>query len=365
MLWSVGLSFLSASSAWAEAIRVFTWQGYVQPEEIVAVNQLLKSSGYDYEIEVITPWAEGPEQMFNVIRSGRVDISFLTLNYLKMQDARLLRLLQPINTQSPRLNNYHKLLDILKTIPMGMQNDQVYYIPWAGGAYGIWADMNKVSPDELPASVNELWAPRWKGHLSLSSGQIQPNIALTSMALGKTPFYLNSIQEYGRLRMYLSADSDIQQKLNQLYQQVSHFWNSAPQVHDSVELIASYGPGVSDWNANGGNWRLLNLKEGNTVWLDTINFHKDLSGKKLEAAEIFANYFIGKVVQNRAVLQLGLVAASEQAVVLSEQFRPGNFFQENMFWPPYWKGADNVMKSMSEKAMRAWKLQSQQALTKQ
>jgi len=71
------------------------------------------------------------------------------------------------------------------------------------------------------------------------------------------------------------------------------------------------------------------------------------------------------VVQNRAVLQLGLVAASEQAVVLSEQFRPGNFFQENMFWPPYWKGADNVMKSMSEKAMRAWKLQSQQALTKQ
>jgi len=35
-------------------------------------------------------------------------------------------------------------------------------------------------------------------------------------------------------------------------------------------------------------------KVGHMVWLDTINFVKGLTGAKVKAAEIIANYVIGK-----------------------------------------------------------------------
>ena len=70
----------------AESLKIFTWEGYVSQSDIKAVNSLLKEKGYaDFTAEVISPFAEGPEQMFKVMRNNSADISFLTLNYIKMQ----------------------------------------------------------------------------------------------------------------------------------------------------------------------------------------------------------------------------------------------------------------------------------------
>ncbi|EDQ02269.1 hypothetical protein [Shewanella benthica] len=49
------------------------------------------------------------------------------------------------------------------------------------------------------------------------------------------------------------------------------------------------------------------------AWLDTINFVKGLEGRKLEAAQIFANYFIGKQVQTRVSQELSMVPVSKDA----------------------------------------------------
>jgi len=335
----------------AEEINIFTWEGYVNQEEVKAVNLILNQKGYDYTINVIEPWAEGPEQMFKVIRKGKVDISFLTLNYIQMQGGKLANLLQPINTSSPRLKNYQKLSSALTKIPMGMKGDQVLYIPWGGGAYGIWANLDKVK--ELPKSVKELWDPKWKQKLSLSQGQFQPNIALALLALGKPPFYLNDIADNRSLLLSSSNESsDIQKKLDSLYGQVASFWDGGPEFNDNLLLVASYGPGASAHNAAGNNWGLVSFKEGNSVWLDTINFAKGLKGKKLEAAEIFADYFIGRQVQERVVNGLGMVAAS--SLVSTNPLIDNNpdFFSETMFWPPYTKIADNIMKGMSERSMK-------------
>lgn len=339
----------------AESIKVFTWEGYVEPQEVTAVNALLKKSGYsEYTVEVIKPWAEGPEHMFKVLRAGKADVSFLTLNYIKMQSDKIAKLLQPINTSSPRLSNFSKLSPALTAIPMAMSNGQPLYIPWGGGAYGIWANMDKLKASELPGSVKDLWDKKWKGKLALSSGQVQPNIAIAALAMDKPPFYLNDM---GADRAGLAKETDnngaLQLKMNSLYAQVGQFWPGGPDFSDpNVVLVASYGIAASAVNAEGGNWQLINFKEGNTVWLDTINFHKDMKGRKLEAAEIFANYFIGKVVQDRVVNGLGMVAAS--SLVDKNPLIDINpkFFAEDMFWPPYKKAADNVMLLVSDRAMK-------------
>lgn len=349
------LTFLMAalaSLAHAETLRVFTWDGYVLPDEVKAVNALLADQGYDVKIKVIDTWAEGPEQMFTVMRSGAADVSFLTLNYIQMGGGKLAKILQPIDTGSPRLTRYSKLLPSLTAIPMGLDKGKPLYVPWGGGAYGLWADMDKLSPDQLPKSVGELWEPKWKGKLSLTKGQIQPNVALAMLAMGKPPFHLNDIaSDRAALATAAAPNGEIQQKMDALYSQVGHFWGGGPEFHAGLEIMASYGPGVAARNAEGGNWELINFSEGNTVWLDTINFHKDLSGKKLEAAEVFLNYFIGPEVQGRVVQGLGMVAASSEVENPLLKQNP-DFFSERMFWPPYDAKAANLMTQISDRAMK-------------
>jgi len=341
--------------AQAESLKVFTWEGYVEPAEVAAVNDLLKKKGYgDITVKVIDSYAQGPEQMFNVLRAGKADISFLTLNYIQMQSGKIAKLLQAVNTDSPRLSNYAKLSPALTKIPMAMSQGKPLYLPWGGGAYGIWANMDKLSPGDLPVHVNDLWDKKWKGKLALSSGQVQPNIALAALAMGKAPFYIHDVaKDRKALAVVSDKNGAMQMKMNALYQQVGQFWPGGPDFKDpNVVLVASYGIAASAINAQGGNWSLVSFKEGNTVWLDTINFHKELKGRKLEAAEIFANYFIGKTVQDRVVNGLGMVAAS--TLVSKNPLIDANpkFFAVDMFWPPYDRASDNIMLQISKRAMK-------------
>lgn len=350
IVFSIPAGGLSANN---NVLRVFTWEGYVLPHEVAAVNKILKTKGYKYRVEVIKPWAEGPEQMFDVLRSS-ADISFLTINYIKMQKSKIAKIIQPINIKSPRLTNYKYLLKSLTDIGIGMKDGKHLYVPWGGGAYGLWANMKKLKKSELPVSVKDLWDTKWKGRISLASGQVQPNLALTLLSMGKPPFYLNNIANNRDLLLREgSSKGEIQKRTNALYSQVGKFWDSGPEFNDQFLLVASYGHGAFAENARGGKWLLIRFKEGSTVWLDTINFHKGLKGRKLHAAEIFLNYFIGKKVQRRVVKGLGMVATTsliKNNVLINKN---PDFFKEKMFWPPYDVKADNIMLSISKRAMKA------------
>jgi len=341
----------SLTATAGESINIFTWEGYVEKHEVKKINEILKEKGYDFTVRVIDSYAEGPEQMFKVLRSGKVDVSFLTLNYINMQNGKIAKLLQPINIKSPRIPNYKKLNPSLIDIPFGMNGSKHLYVPWGGGAYGIWANANTVSDSDMPKSVEDLWDEKWKGKLSLSEGQVQPNLAIVMMALGKQPFYLNGAKG-AELVKASRSDGEIQKKTNGLYANVGKFWGGGPDFDDSsLQLVSSYGIGAAAANKAGGNWVLAPLKEGNTVWLDTLNIHKDVKGKKLEAVEIFINYWLSPDVQNRVVDGLGMVAASTEVTNPLLDADP-NFFKANFFWPPWNKQADNLILKISKRAMK-------------
>ncbi len=352
LLLGTALTLVASMGQATEYLNVFTWDGYVQPDEVSAVNAILKDQGYDVEVRVIDTLAEGPEQMFDVIRTGNVDVSFLTLNYIQMEGLPFSNLLQPIDTSSPRLTNAEALLPELSAIPMGMSDAGPLYLPFGGGSYGIWANDDVVTTH--PASVSDLLKPEWKGRISLTDGQVQPNVALALMAMGEAPFAVQDASgDRKKMAEMQKADGPLQQTVSALYDQVGFFWSAGPEFRDDLAFVASYGPGAAAHVATGGNWSIVNFEEGNTVWLDTINFSKKLEGSKLEAAEIFANYFIGKEVQERIVNGLGMVASStlvEANPMLDEN---PEFFAEELFWPPYTKVANNVMNMLSKRASGA------------
>jgi len=341
----------------AETIRVLTWEGYVLPEEVKAVNKILKKEEYPYKAEVISPYAAGAEQMFRLIREEKCDIMFLTIFFIRMQGQKTSRLLQPINLDSPRLTNYKYLLPGLKDIAMGLdKNYRPLYIPWGGGTYGFYADTARVKPSEIPGSVSDLWDRKWRGKISLNIAQPWYNIGLVLMSLGKNPFYINQLLLSGKRREAIGlcdSEGEIQRKTNELYRQVGHFWKDTPEFREGLMIVSSWGPEIIGENARGAGWKFIEFREGNMLWLDTINFRKGLPERKLEAAEIFANYFIGRKVQTRVARGLAMVAASSLAESNPMVEANPKFFLQDMFVPPYTKIADNLMQRVSDRALKA------------
>ena len=142
----------------------------------------------------------------------------------------------------------------------------------------------------------------------------------------------------------------MQQRLTELYRQAGHFWAASPEFRQELLIVSSWGPEIARENAKGGDWRLIRFNEGNQVWLDTINFVKDLDGDKLEAAEIFANYFISKKVQQRVVEELSMIAAStevESNPVIDEN---PDSFESDRFVPPYGNTSYSIMKILTDRA---------------
>lgn len=235
-----------------EPLRILTWEGYIQPKDVKKVDQLLAEQGYPFYIELIKPYADGAEQMFDQIRSQNCDVSFLTLFFIKIEREQTAKLLQPINTSSPRLFNYSKLLPSLTQIDMGLNSkNQPLYIPWGGGAYGFYADHNQLSPEQIPQTVSDLWLDKWRGKFSLNKSQVGYNFGLALMSMGKSPFYLYQLtqqEKHSEIRKLIREEGVLQTCLNTLYQNAGHLWTSVSEFKPGLSIISSWGPEVKSEN---------------------------------------------------------------------------------------------------------------------
>ncbi|AQS36085.1 spermidine/putrescine-binding periplasmic protein [Shewanella psychrophila] len=337
-------------------LRVLTWEGYVTQEDVDNVNLLLKEQGYKYKVDIVSPYAQGAEQMFDIIRAKQCDITFLTLFFIKMQKEKTAKLIQAIDIHSPRLTNYADLYPNLTGLDMGMNSqNQPLYIPWGGGIYGFYINKNKVRDGEIPESVDAFWKSEWREKFSLNQSQEWYNLGLALMKQGLSPFSLyEAIQQGDRqaVREISNPKGELQQELSSLYHAAGDFWKTSPKFHQDLLIVSSWGPEIYAENEKGSNWQLIDFKEGHMAWLDTINFVKGLEGRKLEAAEIFANYFISKQVQTRVSRELSMVPASRQAPVNSMLGDASKILKENMFVPPYDHSSYEIMKKMTDKANR-------------
>ena len=343
----------------ASPITILSWEGYIRDADIQAVNAELKKQGYgDFNAKVIKPYAQDAKQMFSLIRTGKCDISFLTLFFIKMDKEQTSKLVQPINTSSPRLSNYAFLNKDLTHLKMGMDKDKPLYIPWGGGVYGFYINRKRVAKNEVPTSVTQLWDPRWKGRLSLNKAQYWYNIGLTFMSKGQDPFTINTLALQGKrnhIKPLVKKGGAMQLHLNALYAQAGDFWDATPRFRKGLDIVSSWGPEIARENKKGGKWERLLFTEGDMVWLDTINFMKNLNGRKLEAAEVIANYFIGIKVQERIANELSMIPSSTQVTKSSTTTMKASSLKSSLFVPPFTSLSKTAMSSMVNEAERSCK----------
>jgi len=337
-------------------LRILTWDGYITKNDLKNLDKIFKENNISIKSKIIKPFAEGSDQMFDLIRDRKCDVSFLTLFFIKMKKMKVTKLLEPINTHSKRLTNFKHLLKSTTDLEMGMMNGERLYIPYGGGVYGFYANMDKVKPQDVPRSLNELWLPKWKGKISLNKSQIWYNIGISLMALDMPPFYLTDLLNKGKRKVILELrkkDGIVQKKVDALYKQAGNFWTSGTKFSNDLSIVSSWGPEIKERNEkHGGNWKRINFNEGNVVWLDTINFVKGIKGEKLIAAELMANYFIGKIPQTRIVNELSMISVSKQITNNPLINENPNLFQSERFVPPYSTAADNLMQEISATAMK-------------
>lgn len=179
---------LPAVAAAAPVLRVLAWPGYVEPELRQAFE---KAQGVRVELTVI----DTDESLWQHLSAhGGADFDVVSLNVAELARSRRAGLLQPVQTQQvPRTRRQLPRFADWQAIPGLMQTEagerRVYGIPYTYAEMGLIYDREQMRTP--PASVNELWDPRWQGRvLAYNGGSHSLSLAALSLGLPE-PFKLS------------------------------------------------------------------------------------------------------------------------------------------------------------------------------
>jgi len=334
-------------SASAVTLNVLEWEGYISTHAD-DFTVYAKEQGMDIKLNIIKPYISTPEHIFNQMRSKKADVTTPTHNYFKMDNSKLLQVLQPLDYS--KLSNYAQLLGSLRSANYDQGKKGKYSVPLLGGSYGLAYNADKTT---APSSWNALWDPKYKGKFSVTDDQFEANIYITLLVLGYPPetFYDIAKSKLDRPK--------VQKKLNELSANASSFWGGNPSVDNmkNLELVTDYWFGVAAANAQGQNWKLVNPQEGQTVWLDTMSIGKHVSGEKLKAAYLLLDFMISDITQKKIFELYGSIIVNAQtaklldpAVAKAGRVGDESFFVEKFFWKPLNARTRNLYKNMWKKA---------------
>ena len=344
LLWA---GVLFSVNGFAVTLNVLEWEGYISPfkEEFTTYA---KSKGMDVELNIIEPYITDPELIFNKMRVQAADVTTPTHNYYKMNQDKLIQVLQPIDFS--KLSNYSKVLASLRSSQYDQTKAGKYSVPLLGGSYGLAYNASKRAE---PKSWEELWLPENKGKFAITGDQFEANIYTTMLVLGYPP---ESFYDIDSTKFDIPK---IEAKLNTLVANADSFWGGMADVErmKELELVTTYWFAVAAANQGGQNWKLADPKEGQTVWLDTLAIGKHLSGEKLDAAYLLMDFMISEPVQKRLLEMYGSIIVNGDTVKLldpqlAKDARVGDesFFSEQYLWRPLNTRTRNIYKQMWTKA---------------
>jgi spermidine/putrescine-binding protein len=347
---------LLGNNVYAEPItlKILEWEGYISPF-ITEFETYAKTQGMEVKLEILKPFIANPEQIFQAARDGSADVLTPTHNYYHMSNGALMNELLPI--QYDKLSNYEKILPALRISNYDLNaHNKKCSVPLLGGSYGLAYNTDKTK--SVPTSWRVLWDPANKGLFSITDEQFEANIYIAMTALGYPPATFYDIDN----KSHPFNEVQVQEKLNALVKNAGSFWGGLEDINKmkNLHMITTYWFEVGMANAQGQHWKLATLKEGETVWCDTIAISRHIAEDKISAAHMLLNFMISDEIQAKIFKMYGSMIPNRQAVKLLtaeelENSRVGdeNFFKPEWLWQPLTARTRNLYKQMWTKAKSA------------
>lgn len=274
-----------AEAAEQLTLRLMVWDGYAPVEAQRNFQRLIKEK-YDVDLTFQIESASNPDEYFNKIRAGQVDIISPAHNIPKDSRYNLTEngLTLPVNLAN--IPNYSKLIPELARQHWAMSQGEVYAVPIVHGFYSL--AYNSAVIKEPPTSWSILWNPEYKGRYSVNLDYYELNVYIAVLALGERRediFHYDTIK--GRL---------LEARLHYLAENAGKFWRGydRPEHYKDVVLATTWRFTFPKDIEAFKDWRVAEPREGTPWTIDTIMLSRSLkgSGLKKTIAELWINFLL-------------------------------------------------------------------------
>ena len=248
-------------STYDEILRIDVWTSYA-PEEAINDFKKIILKKYNKNIQVEARVVLSPDEFFDRVRSGQVDIFSPSHNFLKDERTEFIKhnLVLPITQKDvPNLALVEKRYI---TNSFVTEKQKLYGIPAAAGGYSLL--YNKDLIKTAPTSWNVLWDPKYKNKYAISRDFYEANIYITALAFGYSQEEMSDISKLDNPKFKL--------KLKELLAN-AHFWDGAPKEKDLKGILFTTAWGVTGSVKDDVNnkWAFSFPKEGITFWTDYLS----------------------------------------------------------------------------------------------
>lgn len=327
-----GLGFQAAAAK--TVIDVYEWEGYISNVK-EAFEQHAKENGMDVELNILTPYITGPDDIYEYARTRRADFITPTNNYYKLSNGKLMKNLHPLDFS--RMRNYEQVIEDLRRADYDERNGEKYSVPLLGGSYGLAYNAALV---EAPDSWEVLWDPAHRGKVSVTGSQIEANFYNALLLEGVDPSQFYDFYDANKDRAKRSA---LEARILRLVTNVDHFWTGMAgdfgdgidkPVMDTLSYASTYWFVISEMKKRGGDWRMASPKEGQTIWLDTmaITRHVAQDPEKLAACYLLMDFMLTAPIQRAINANWGSVIVNK---AVATEMGLDDFFAETKFlWQP-------------------------------
>ena len=322
----------AAATAVADEIRVLNWNGY-GTDEPWAVEAFTAATGHT----VTHDYFNSEQEMLTKLRTNPGDYDVVLINSAYTGQARAEGLIQAIDVAGMR--NVPDIAPNLMANEELAPGGEVYGVPWVWGITGF--AYNTKSVDPAPTSLDDLWAPRFKGRVGWRDDPVE-SVQFAALATGQG---INDIRDLDAVRAKLEA----------LMPQIRTFWSSENDWNQFMSagefVVATYWSGSASRSKTkfGLPVEFVVPEEGAIGWLDGLSIAA--GSMHVEAAKQFIDWMIDPEFYLRWDTEVGAPASANAAAAAA---LPADAFNRRVLGDPENVARVQVMKPVADADREAY-----------
>ena len=306
------LVVVTISSAFAEELRIMTYEGTTPVEYLDNLKQFAKAM-YNMDLTITVTNLSDPGEFLKALKNKQVDIINGPHNVPKDPRYKFIqgKLIIPIDLNN--IPNYNDIIPSLQRADYITENGDVYGVPFAYAPYGL--AYNTQALKEPPTSWKIFWDPAYAGKYAIGSAY-ELNIYITALAMGI---------DRSQLGQYDAVSSpEFQEKLTTLVKNARDIWigvDTADKLR-GLSFSTAFGFSFTDLKQQGEIWTMAAPQEGsmgaigNWMLSNTLRDQPQLK----RVAEEWLNYVISPDYQlNHLVRKLSTAPTN---IAIKSQMTP-------------------------------------------